>query len=226
MIAGAAGTCAGAGGRVAVRTSDADQLGMAQGELLGDHPAHRQADHDGRAGAGRAQHVGGVVGHRPHRQRARHGARPAGAAVVDAEDTMRRGEPVDEHRRPHQARRGPPVEQQHRGRVRRPVLVPPHRRCTGQRRANGIEEAPLGQLLAPPALGDRGAPVRRGGHRVGQAALLGDERAGLDQHVDRRRVQRRAGQLVGVAEREPRRPPGHPVRRGGHLSRLPRRAGA
>ena len=71
----------------------ADKTGVAQGELLGDGPAHGYAHHGrrnaGRRNAGRSttgrrlEHLGAVVGHLRRRVRPRRLARAAHAPVVD-----------------------------------------------------------------------------------------------------------------------------------------------
>ena len=46
-----------------IETSERTSRGMASGERLGDHPAHRGADHVGRRQRQLAQQPGGVLGH-------------------------------------------------------------------------------------------------------------------------------------------------------------------
>ena len=77
---------------VQASTSDRTPLGVAHGEELRDHAAHRRADHVGRTDAGRIEHGHRVVGHLVEGVAAEGLVAAPDAAVVEGDRAHRRGE--------------------------------------------------------------------------------------------------------------------------------------
>ena len=203
-------TAAGGGDVLRARRAGAEQhqppdaVGPAQRQLLGDHPAHRQPDDRRRAEAEVVDDAAGVAGQVADRVRPRRVARPAAAAVVDADHPVVALERADQVARPDEARRRPAVEEHDRR-----AATPPSWWWSGSRR-RGTRRRDA-------------APGRTASARMPASSDAGDGRdAGQRQHVDRptpaaqRRRRRRGAIATPAGVRWPRGSSGAP---GGSRSR-------